>query len=152
MSKGTSFKNASIKQLERALQIRKNAKIEELRKECNKIEQKIIELGGSIDTNTTGVVEALVSPNKTPRIKKSMQKTRILNDKSLKDHLMNIASDGKARSATDFLTELKNSGWKSQSAKPYYVVAAALAAQEKKNVFRRIDRGTYELVKNSIIA
>lgn len=142
MATGKSLKKVSTKQLEREITKRK---ISDLESQRTTIDQKIKNLTG---VETT--VEKLNNKKskKSVKIKKAMHKSRSVNGISLTTRLTTIASDGATRSTNDYLTRLENDGWKSTSAKPYYVVAAALASLEKKNVFRRVEKGSYQLVKN----
>jgi hypothetical protein len=141
MSKGTSLKKISTKQLEREITKRK---VSELEIQKSLIEKKIKSLNG-----TENVVEKLnKKAKKALKLKKAMHKGRSVNNISLTSRLITVGSDGATRTTTEYLTALENDGWKSTSAKPYYVVAAALATLEKKNVFRRIAKGSYQWVNN----
>jgi len=137
-----SLKKFSVKQLEQEISRRK---ILELEQEKSKIEEEIKVLSGTEELTTT------VVPNKiSKKIKKFMKKDKVVNDKSLKSQLISIGSDYNVHTTNEFLTVLENSGWKTTSPKPYYVVAAALASLEKKNIFRRITKGSYVLNRNEV--
>ncbi len=153
----SSLKNFSSVKLEQELNKRK---ISELTNQRAIIEDKIKHL------NTTAVVsnkvEKLVKPTKSvktiksvkkksSKLKKTMHKGRAVNAISLRDRLMTIASDGIVRNATQFLAILENDGWKSTSAKPYYVISAQLATLADKKLFNRVSKGSYQLSKNEPI-
>lgn len=142
MSKSTSLKKASIKQLENEISKRRTAKIKELEAKKNQIEKEIRAWSGN---STESVAETMTSGN-SKTLKKSMSKNVVVSEESLKDRLVRIAGDRAVHTTSELLSMLENEGWKSTSAKPYYVVAAALASLEKKNVFRRINKGSYQLV------
>jgi hypothetical protein len=143
MSKNNTLKKASIKQLEQELNARKSTKIAELKLEVSKLERQINELS----PKTVGVIETLPT-KKITRLKKSMARGRIVGKKSLADLLVDIGENApETRKINEYKTALEAGGWKSSSPTPYYVVAAALAAQTKKRVFRRVSEGSYELVK-----
>jgi len=141
-----SLKKFSTVKLE--LEITKR-KIVELQNQRSSIDDKIKNL-----SVIEGKVEKLTKPSskKNTKIKKSMHKGRVANGLSLKDRLITIAADSAPRSATEFLAVLDNDGWKSTSPKPYYVVSAGLASLVKKNVFRRVEKGSYQLVKRELLA
>lgn len=143
--KGTLLKKASIKQLENEINKRRTAKVKELEAKKQEIETEIRKING-IEGDT--VVETGINGS-VKTLKKSMSKSVVPvveNNESLKDRLVRIGKDRGVHTTTYFLNTLENEGWKSTSAKPYYVVAAALASLEKKNVFRRIEKGSYQLI------
>lgn len=154
MPKKSSLKNVSIKQLEHELNKRKQEKIAELNQEKTAIEEKLRSLTGNTVTvaSSTAHVKlpttALKKAHKVKRAlhKKVVTKKRILGAQSLKDRVLSIAKDGAERTTNDFISDLTKDGWKSTSAKPYYVVAAALANLEKHKLFRRVAKGKYQIV------
>jgi RNA-binding protein YhbY len=144
MSKGTLLKEASIKQLEHEINKRRVVKVKELEAQKQEIENKIKKLAN----NSGDAVIETINDGKSKMLKKSMSKTVVTgtSEESLKDRLIRLGGDRGVRTTNEFLTMLEVEGWKSTSPKPYYVVAAALASLEKKNVFRRISKGSYQLV------
>jgi hypothetical protein len=139
----SSLKKFSTSKLEQEINKRR---ISELQTQKTMIEAKIKTLSTSTSNNK---VEKLGKPvKKSSKLKKVMHKSRVAGSISLKDRLIAIGSDETVRTATEFLTILENDGWKSTSAKPYYVVSAGLASLAEKNVFRRVSKGSYQLVKN----
>ena len=141
MSKGNSLKKISTKQLKREITKRE---ISDLESQKTMIDKKIKSLGGN-----EHVVEKLnKKAKKALKVKKAMHKGRSVNNISLTTRLTTVAADLAVRTTKEYVTALENNGWKSTSAKPYYVVAAALATLEKKNVFRRIEKGSYQLANN----
>jgi RNA-binding protein YhbY len=142
MSKGTLLKEASIKQLEHEMHKRRVVKVKELEAQKQEIENKIKELAN----NTGDAVIETINNSKSKTLKKSMSKSVVTSEESLKDRLVRLGGDRGVRTTNEFLNMLEAEGWKSTSPKPYYVVAAALASLEKKNVFRRISKGSYQLV------
>lgn len=144
MSKSTLLKEASIKQLEHEMNKRRVVKVKELEAQKQKIENKIKELAN----NSSDAVIETINNGKSKTLKKSMSKTVASNmsEESLKDRLIRLGADRGVRTTNEFLNMLEVEGWKSTSPKPYYVVAAALASLEKKTVFRRISKGSYQLI------
>jgi hypothetical protein len=143
MSKGTLLKKASLKQLEQEVSKRRTKKVKELEEKKQRIEAEIRDLNGNIIET---IIEPKVSGAKT--LKKSMRKNApvVVIDEPLKERLVRLARDGGIKTTKYLLSTLEAEGWKSTSARPYYVVAAAMASLEKKNVFRRITKGSYQLV------
>jgi len=145
----------SFNQIEREYFKRKQEKLVELEKQKSKIDEEI----RALSSTATGVKpqETIATVNlstsekdskKTAR--KSMSKNKVIravNDKPLKDLLLDIAADNQPRTTSEFLTKLENNGWKTTSAKPYHVIFAQLTTLEKKNLLQRVGRGTYQMVK-----
>lgn len=144
-TKQVNLKTASIIQLERELNERKLIKISSLTRQREVLDKEILELGG------TGVTDhkVVVPPTKVivRKAVKTVTRGRNGNGKSLPEMLVEIAADGQSRTADAFIKILQTRGWKTSSAQPYYVVAAALASQEKKKVFERVQKGIYKLSK-----
>lgn len=142
MSKGTLLKKASIKQLEHEINKRRVIKVKQLEAKKQEIDNEIRE----IESIVGDVIVETISNNKSKTLKKSMSKSVVTNEESLKERLIRLGNDRGVRTTSELLDMLEADGWKSTSPKPYYVVAAALASLEKKNVFRRISKGSYQLV------
>lgn len=149
MSKGTSLKKISTKHLEREITKRK---VSELESQKTIIEKKIKSLTGTENTVEKLNKKSNKKSSKSTKVKKVMHKSRAVNGTSLTTRLSTIAADGATRTTTEYVTALENDGWKSTSAKPYYVVAAALATLATKNVFRRVSKGSYQLSKVEPVA
>lgn len=143
-TKQVNLKTASIIQLERELNERKLIKISSLTRQREVLDKEILELGGTGAADHKVVVPPKVIARKAV---KTVTRGRNGNGKSLPEMLVEIAADGQSRNADAFIKILQTSGWKTSSAQPYYVVAAALASQEKKKVFERVQKGIYKLSK-----
>lgn len=146
MSKNISLKKASVKQLERELTKRRTNKIAELTREKDRIENKLEDLLGSTTSKDSTVVTTKQPTLKSSnRVKKSMAKARVVNEKPLKKRIPEIAADGQVRSTKEYVEALQKAGWKTSSNNPQSVVAAALAELHKENVMRRVEEGRYQI-------
>lgn len=142
-TKQVNLKTASIIQLERELKERKLIKISSLTRQREVLDKEILELGGTVVTDQVVPTTKVIARKAV----KTVARGRNGNGKSLPEMLVEIAADGQSRNADAFIKILQTRGWKTSSAQPYYVVAAALASQEKKKVFERVQKGIYKLSK-----
>ncbi len=139
MSKATvSLKEIPMKQLMREVDRRRTEKVSALEKERAEIDEKIRSLGGSTILETESMTT-------TKKLSKSMKREKVSSDISLISRMRNIAGDGQARSAKEFVIALQNDGWKTTSENPKSMVSNILST--KKDVFTKEKRGSYKLIK-----
>lgn len=129
-----------------------NLSVSEL-KQALKLKEQIV----SLNNKLSAIMGSDIAPARTIK-KKIVRKSRIVkkvakktaqakNEINLKDHILRIAEDGQTRDANGYMEILKVEGWKTNSPKPYSVIAQALHKLEKKNKLTRVAKGQYAIVR-----